>query len=108
MTESPLGREAWGAIVSAAGGGHTHPPPYSRISISGISMDGRETLNADCDRYESGCNQAGGMKGMMGGSPGIEGEQRVDDGQGREDGGRGGGCCWDPILVREDWVCWVL
>ena len=35
-------------------------------------MDGRETLNADCDRYELGCNKAGGMKGMMGGLSGVE------------------------------------
>ena len=72
MTESLLGRDAAGALVSVVSTLDT-TGVYSRMS--GISTRGIETLNADCARlcarYESGLNKPGDA-GHDGGSLGIQ------------------------------------
>ena len=72
MTESLLGREAGGALVSVLSTLDTMGV-YSRMS--GISTRGIETLNTDsarlCARYESGLNKPGD-DGHDGGPLGIQ------------------------------------
>ena len=68
MTESLLGREAGGVLVSVVSTVSDTTDVHSRIS--GTSTCGIDTLNADCARfcgarYESGLNKLGRMTGII-------------------------------------------